>query len=497
MAPADWVLAIDPSKPAGALDPALLGQYDLSGALFHYDAQAQLGPLMKSAGFAEWRVGVGRWELGTQLLPALTDGTSCGALPAYTLAPAGTTDLDLIAARDWFTYTDGTPVTAAMTGDDSRYALGYVRSVLDVATAFGVQPYVDIDHTPRALAANQTPSRNTTDWPQACQATWTNRVSNAKPADPTVFASAVVGLVRRVVEGSGGQPGRPVRYWELWNEADVPYAWSPSVGDFPSFLQTAVAVLGALDAYRKQTTNADGRAIRIGLGSFSSAQVAATVLANLDAPFDFLSFHSEVHDDPAGVLQDIRTVAAARQASTTHASVELVLAEWTHSLLGGSTLDPHTMDVALHHAASIAYAAASGVTRAHHALFWDFYAQDVPDLGFVNHDFTPLPAYFAFTLAAPVVGTGGSTRLDAAGVSGGELDSGRGAVFASKDAGGAVRVLLVNRNGAPRTVRVDLPGGPARPSSVTVLADPSKPPASAPPSTVVSLPPRSLALLAF
>jgi hypothetical protein len=208
---ADWALTFD-ANPAGPLPASLLGHYDLSGALFHYDQVQNLAPMMKTAGFVEWRVGLGRWEFGTQLLPALTDGTPCTAqvstLPPAAFAPAGTTDLDLIRARDWFTYTDGAPVTAAMTNDDARYALGYVRSVLDVAAAFGAAPYLDIDHMPRALAAAQTPARIDAEWQGACGTTWTNRVSNVCPADTTVFALAVAGLVRRIVEGSGSPVGR-------------------------------------------------------------------------------------------------------------------------------------------------------------------------------------------------------------------------------------------------------------------------------------------------
>src|SRR5215831_3942200 len=74
----DWALVFDPSATAGPLPPTLLGHYDLSGALFHYDQQRDLASLMKGAGFAEWRVGVGRWEVGTLLLPTLSDNTSCG-----------------------------------------------------------------------------------------------------------------------------------------------------------------------------------------------------------------------------------------------------------------------------------------------------------------------------------------------------------------------------------------------------------------------------------
>src|SRR5262249_30669403 len=139
--------------------------------------------------------------------------------------------------------------------------LDYVRSVLDVAAAFGAAPYLDIDHMPRALAASQTPVRSDAEWPGACGITWTNRVSNVRPADPAVFASAVTGLARRLVEGSGGKPGRPVRYLEFWNEPDLAYAWNPHVGDLNTYFQTAGATLAALDAYRKSTASSDGKAI--------------------------------------------------------------------------------------------------------------------------------------------------------------------------------------------------------------------------------------------
>ena len=108
---ADWPLTFDTTKSAGKLNPALLGQYDLSGALYHYEQQPKLISLMKGAGMTEWRVGLGRWEFGTQLLPSLTDGTPCNlGYPKQAYAPAGASDFDLIAARDWFTFT-GAPVT--------------------------------------------------------------------------------------------------------------------------------------------------------------------------------------------------------------------------------------------------------------------------------------------------------------------------------------------------------------------------------------------------
>jgi hypothetical protein len=492
--PVDWEIKLDPASPAGALPRTLLGQYDLSGALFHYDQQAQLKSLMHDAGMTEWRVGIGRWEFGTLLLPSLTDGTQCPAVPPPLLAPAGTTDLDLIRARDWFTYTDGAPVTAAMIATDSRYKLDYVRSVIDVARSFGADAYVNIDHMPRALSANQTPVRTEAEWNGACGVSWTNKVSNVRPADPPTFAAATVGLVRRIVEGSGGEPGRPVRYWEFGNEPEFAYAWNPHVGDFGTYLVTAAYTLTALDTYRKQTMNANGQAIRIGLGSFGTAMAAAAVVQNVDAPFDFISFHSEHYDDPLLTVGDIETVANARDASTLHKNAELVLAEWTHRLMPHSDLDPHTMDVALHHATVLALGAALGLTRAHHAIFWDFYAQDVPDLGIINHDMTPKPAYYAFSLLAKVIGENGS-RLAPIGAENGRFDAGMGAVLASKDGAGKVRVLIVNRNTSARTARIELPTGTATPAKVTTFDDPHAAPADVTPTPAIDVPARSIVMV--
>jgi hypothetical protein len=490
----DWALTFDSASTGGTLSPSLLGQYDLSGALFHYDRLPHLRPLMNAAGFAEWRVGLGRWEFATLLLPRLTDGTPCPVqqFPRQALAPPGTTDLGLIAARDWFTYTGGTPVTLAMTADDHRYKLDYVRSVLDVAAQFGAEPYVDVDHMPRALAANQRPSRTIADWPGACGTTWTNRVSNVRPADPAVFAAAVAGMVKRVVEGSGRERGRPVRYWELWNEPELPYAWNPSVGDFNSYLQTALTTLQALDAYRRQTANPNGKAIRIGLGSFANASTAAQLLPALDAagvPFDFISFHA-YDDDPLLIVAKIDQVVAARQASAGHQDVELALSEWGPSL-DNTTLDPKTMDVALHNATVIALGAAAGLTHTHHSIFWEFYDGAPAALAFIDHHGKPKPAYYAYALLAQVIGTG-SSRLVPVGAADGRLDGGMGAVLASRDAAGKVRVLLVNRGAFARTATV---GGV--PTAVTVFDDPAHPPHAVSPSAPVTVPPRSLVLVEY
>src|SRR5262249_1312118 len=153
---------------------------------------------------------------------------------------------------------------------------------------FGAAPFVDIDHMPRALAVNRAFFRGGTVQGVAdpCLATWTNHVSNTRPADPAVFAAAVVGAVRRVVEGSDRGAPREARYWELWNEPELGYAWDPSFelppGTLNAYFATALAALTQLDAYRAGSTNPNVSQLKLGLGSFARADTAVSALTALD-----------------------------------------------------------------------------------------------------------------------------------------------------------------------------------------------------------------------
>ena len=80
-------------------------------------------------------------------------------------------------------------------GDDMRQDEWVTQMARMAATEFGAEPYVNIDHMPRALAANQTPMRSNTEWPDACGITWTNKVSNVRPTDPGVFAAVSFVLI--------------------------------------------------------------------------------------------------------------------------------------------------------------------------------------------------------------------------------------------------------------------------------------------------------------
>lgn len=505
----EWPVAVDARAPAGRLLPALLGHYDLSGSLYGYDQKAPAIARMKALGFPEWRVGVGRWEVATRLLPALADGklTSCAAvlaaLPASLAAPPGATDATLVADRDWFS-DDGKEVTLADTDVDARYRLAYVRKVLDVAAAYGATPYVDVDHMPRALSANRVFSRGGTveGLTDPCLGTWTNRVSNARPASADVFGAAVVGLVRRVVEGTPGEPGREAPYWEVWNEPDLAFGWDPSLeqppGSLNAYFGMAANTLVRLDAYRKGSASARVKALRFGMGGFARAATAVKVVTDFDKtslpgvgrlPFDFVSFHS-YSNDPEQILADVRAVAAARAASSGYGSLELVLSEWGPDL--GKAPPATAIDTSLLVATVLARGAHLGLSRTHHALFYDF-APGIP-YTLLAEDGAPKPLYYAYQLLHEAIGAGGD-RLAVAGAPEGALEGGAGAVLASRPDGQAPRLLVVNRGGEPRGIRPDLGSGPVVPSRVLVFDDPSRPPREVPPALPVVVPGRSIALV--
>ncbi|HET9625339.1 MAG TPA: hypothetical protein VFP84_28420 [Kofleriaceae bacterium] len=510
---ADWVVSLPAGAPAaGRLSPRLLGHYDLSGALLDYTHNTPLRTQMSAIGFAEWRVGLGRWELATRLLPTLADGraTSCAGqlaqLPATVRAPDNATDDTLIADRDWFADT-GQPVTLADTADDARYRLAYVRDVLDTAAAFGAAPFVGIDHMPRALGASRTfvrggpPLAGVTD---PCLATWTNHVSNVRPADPSVFAAAVVGAVRRVVEGSPGAAPRSAPYWEVWNEPELGYAWDPSFelppGTLDAYFATAITTLTQLAAYRAASASPAARGIKLGLGSFASAATAVSTLGSLDhnplpdgsfAPIDFLSFHA-YSNDPLAIVAAIGQVAAARAASQHYRGIELALTEWGPDL--ASPPPASTMDPALLVATVIARGAALGLDHAHHSLFYAF----VPGLAYavVGNDGAPLPLYHAYELLHAVIGSG-ADRLAIASAPDGALGGGVGAVIAGRGADGAIRVLVVNRDTQAHRVRIELAAAAQIARRIDVFADPAAPVHSVAPASVVSVPPRAIALFSL
>ena len=503
----DWDLAVETTNVVSPLNPSLVGYYDLSGVLLDYENVPGLIADMSQAGFAapggagaDWRIGLGRWEISTEILDTLTDGTVCNNATAENRS-AFATDLELLASRDWFAYTDGAPVANADIVDN-RYALGYVRSVIDAATTFGATPYLSVDLMPRALSVNQTTNR------LDCTATFTNSISNNQPANATVFAEAVAGLVQRVVEGTGARTGndrpRAVQYWEVWNEPELDIFWEPTLGADPdSFFNMAVATLLELDAYRSTTADANGQAIKIGLGSFVSANTAVATIQGFDPaniPVDFISFHG-YNDDPLVIVDAIAQTATAVQNSTNYQGIELVLAEWGPDLTtrAGDQQYAATMDPALHATTVVALGASLGLDRSHNAIFYDFFP--VVALGLIDNGGTPRLLYRAYELMAKLT-VGNAERLGITGLADGRLDAGMGAALAALDAqSGTVRVLLVNRGTTSRTTRMTLNGAAATPAQLFILDTSSNPANSLPivqtSSATFVLPPRSIAVAEF
>jgi len=503
----DWDLAVETTNVVSPLNPSLVGYYDLSGVLLDYENVPGLIADMSQAGFAapggagaDWRIGLGRWEISTEILDTLTDGTVCNNATTENRS-AFATDLELLASRDWFTYTDGAPVASADI-IDNRYALGYVRSVIDAAATFGATPYLSVDLMPRALSVNQTTNR------LDCTATFTNSISNNQPANATVFAEAVAGLVQRVVEGTGARTGnerpRAVQYWEVWNEPELDIFWEPTLGADPdSFFNMAVATLLELDAYRSTTADANGQAIKIGLGSFVSANTAVATIQGFDPaniPVDFISFHG-YNDDPLVIVDAIAQTATAVQNSTNYQGIELVLAEWGPDLTtrAGDQQYAATMDPALHATTVVALGASLGLDRSHNAIFYDFFP--VVALGLIDNGGTPRLLYRAYELMAKLT-VGNAERLGITGLADGRLDAGMGAALAAQDAqSGTVRVLLVNRGTTSRTTRITLNGAAATPAQLFILDTSSNPANSLPivqtSSATFVLPPRSIAVAEF
>ncbi len=489
--PVAWEVQLDAQAQGEALSPALLGYYDLSGEMLGYAQAPGLKPALAAAGFAgaDWRIGLGRWETATWILPALSTGAPCAHAP-FQAAPAGASDLDLIAARDWFADT-GAPVSLADTQDDTRYRLAYVRAAADVALAFGARPFLSVDSMPRALSVNRSPQRSD------CQSTFRNAVSNARPENAGVFAAAVAGMLRRLVVGTPGEPGRPITHVEFWNEPELPFFWDPSFEDRPGpldrFFEMTITTLVELDAMRNAASDPELRALRFGLASFADPANAVRVISAFDAapeppPADFFSFHAYA-DDPLRVVSAIESVAAARRASRNYAGAELALAEWGPDLArNGDAAYAASIEPALHAATVIALGSAAGLDRAHHALLWDFFPPIT--LGPVSHSGQAKPLLRAYELLARLI-VAGAVRLPPTSHSDGRL-SPDGSLLVSRLPAGELRALYVNRGNTSQLARVRVGSQPRTPRAILVFSDPSAAPRAVTASPIFEVPARSL-----
>ncbi|HEY3354478.1 MAG TPA: hypothetical protein VGQ83_14600 [Polyangia bacterium] len=141
-----------------------------------------------------------------------------------------------------------------------------------------------------------------------------------------------------------------------------------------------------------------------------------------------------------------------------------------------------------------------GLSRAHHAIFWDFYGDGAITWGLVAHDGTRKPLHHAYRMLAQVLPRQQqSQRVPVTGARDGRLEDGTGAVLVTRLALGTVeaQVLMVNRGEAARTAAVVGGSGHVTPRSVTLFADPAVGPVAVTPTPEITLPPRSMAVLAI
>ncbi len=499
----DWEIDVDSNQPEITLDSALIGQYELSGAALDFENVGGLIDTMSQAGFgagADWRVSIGRWELGTELFDSLSDGSPCpNILPGS--QSNFSSILDLISSRDWFTFDDGSPVGLDDIQDD-RFSLDYVRSVIDTASNFGATPFVSIDHMPRALSVTQTPNLTN------CSATFTNSVNNNEPMDPNVFAAAVTGLVDRVVEGTGTKTGddrpRNAQYWEVWNEPEFGFFWEPTLASDPDlFFNMAIPLLLQLDSYRNSSSEQDVQDLKFGIGSFALDETAVSVIQSFDVaniPLDFISFH-EYNDDPLVLVEAIEAVQLTLDNSTNYQNLELALAEWGPDLAtrAGDHAYATSINPALHAATVILLGSAAGLDRSHNAIFYNYNTSIA--LGMIDNNGVPRPLYRAYEMMALLIDSN-KQRLVVEGMSNGKLDAGLGAQMVTRDIlTGEVKALFVNRNSSVRIVRMSIDGTASQPNELFVFEatdDPADPLRSVPVSTTeFEIPPGSLVLAIF
>lgn len=418
--PADWQVTLDLDAGGARLAPEQSGAYELSGAIYQYDQVPGLVTQMQALGFKYWRVGLGRWEIGSEefaSVPATDGGTLNCPAPVLAFQTSTHASLDeLVAYRDFFKLNvDHAPAGLDVNDmdDPANYDFTYVDTVVAEAEAFGAEPYLDIDYVPKALSSVQT--YGVAD----CTNTFANGVTTAPPVDDGLYARAVVHVLVHLLDGwPNGSTKHVLHYVEIGNEPEnVPYFWSGTEQQFDVWFASVAALVGA---YRDsvKATDAAWAGLKVGGGSFAEAPGGRNwlphlldVLDNASAPvpLDFLSMHS-YHDIPQAVVGDevgtVTELFASRHAGR-YFGTELVLAEWGPGLneLSNASFN-QSIQAPLVYGAGLAGAEATGYAFTQKALFYDFaHLANGAGMtyGLIDWQGQPEPAYHAFALFQQLV----------------------------------------------------------------------------------------------
>lgn len=356
-------LTVNANTTIGTITPYYQGYYDLSPVLFNYSQDSNLYPLVRGVNASNWRVSVGRWEIGSY--PNATES----------------------AEREYFTGT-----TLADAQDPSKYNWTYMDKLFNEVSAAGMQPFISIDYMPTSIAKNTQEIYN---WPTA---TFSNNIHNGPALDNQIFAEVVVGIIKHYNQGWANGYTRNYQYWELWNEPDVDAGLDPNVAGI-FWNGTKQEFFDMYSVVSQRIEQEFGASIKFGGASFASPihwlPEFLDFVKNNNLPLDFLSYHM-YNEDP---MQFDPIMAFVKDSLNQRGmnNVETVVGEWGRILAEGETYNPwyDNMGQALHHSLSFILMNNNNIKIAHHSIIRDV----VPSGGNMGVLFNPAaakPTYYAY-----------------------------------------------------------------------------------------------------
>jgi xylan 1,4-beta-xylosidase len=262
---------------------------------------------------------------------------------------------------------------------EPTYKWDELDRVVDAVVAAGAEPLLCLSYLPPELA------RESVYGPPTDYAAWEE-------------------LVYQTVRHFNVERGLGIRYWEIWNEPNLPSFWDGSLDDYLLLYQASVK--GALRADSSIKLGGPATAslplyLQVGVPLFERNWVGALVgyVQEHHLPLDFLSWHyydSRAENYSASVTKHQRWTADVQPPPV------LLLTEWNWSGLPAPELDT---EVAAAHAAAVLTVLAD--TPLEQAFFFepiDSSVQPEGRWGMMHKDGTVKPVYNTFGLAGKLVG---------------------------------------------------------------------------------------------
>jgi xylan 1,4-beta-xylosidase len=220
------------------------------------------------------------------------------------------------------------------------------------------------------------------------------------------FASVVKHVAMHYNQGWAGGFHDNIRYWEFWNEPDLPIFWTESPETFYKFYEQTARALKSVDAALK--VGADAKALAYAQGPYREGLIA--YCAQHKVPLDFYSWHHYTMNS-ADPYDFSRIASDVRQLMDDHGfgKSESILSEW--NLTPDFTEPERPRLVGIENAAFMGdvliYLQDSPVDRAH------FYRADAAWMGLFGAHGEYLKPAFTFLATGKMLST--SERLEVSG----------------------------------------------------------------------------------